>query len=73
MTLIIGVVSRRYFSGNSVITRAIRPIAKGELIPENYGPCYSTKAKTQRKLQLVDRYWFDCQCEVSSCVTATGI
>lgn len=53
----------RSFSGHSVITRAVRPIAKGELVPENYGPCYTAKPRSDRRLKLVDRYWFECQCE----------
>ncbi|XP_076056655.1 protein-lysine N-methyltransferase SMYD4-like isoform X3 [Oratosquilla oratoria] len=53
----------RYFSGTRVITRAVRPISKGTLIPENYGPSFSTKPTSDRKAQLADRYWFDCACQ----------
>jgi len=53
----------RYFSGTTVITRAIRPIKKGELVPENYGMSYANKTRTERQAQLRDRYWFECQCE----------
>ncbi|KAG0713717.1 SET and MYND domain-containing protein 4 [Chionoecetes opilio] len=53
----------RYFSGNQVITKAVRTISKGEIVPENYGQAFPTKVKTQRKADLADRYWFDCNCE----------
>ncbi|XP_042864384.1 SET and MYND domain-containing protein 4-like isoform X2 [Penaeus japonicus] len=53
----------RYFSGNSVITKAIRHIAKGEIVPENYGQHYASRTKSQRRNALLDRYWFECSCE----------
>lgn len=54
----------RYFSGNQVITKAIRHVRKGELVPENYGQAFPSKKKSERKAELADRYWFDCNCEV---------
>ncbi|XP_069940955.1 SET and MYND domain-containing protein 4-like isoform X3 [Cherax quadricarinatus] len=53
----------RLFSGNQVITKAIRNIRKGEIVPENYGQSFTSKVKSQRKAELADRYWFECNCE----------
>ncbi|XP_045625291.1 SET and MYND domain-containing protein 4 isoform X2 [Procambarus clarkii] len=53
----------RLFSGNQVITKAIRHVRKGDLIPENYGQSFTSKVKSQRKAELADRYWFECNCE----------
>ena len=55
----------RYFSGNQVITQAVRPIKKGEIVPENYGSSFTNKSRVTRRLELADRYWFECACEVS--------
>ena len=52
----------RYFIGDTVVVRAIKTIAKGEMIAENYGPIYSLKSREQRRHVLKERYWFDCQC-----------
>lgn len=57
-------ITYRYFSGNRVITKAIRHIAKGEIVPENYGQHYASRTKSQRRNALLDRYWFECSCEV---------
>ncbi|XP_050719553.1 SET and MYND domain-containing protein 4-like isoform X3 [Eriocheir sinensis] len=53
----------RYFSGNQVITKAIRNLRKGDIVPENYGQSFPSKKRSERKLELADRYWFDCNCE----------
>ncbi|XP_042229115.1 SET and MYND domain-containing protein 4-like isoform X3 [Homarus americanus] len=53
----------RLFSGNQVITKTIRQIRKGDLIPENYGQSFTSKIKSERKAELADRYWFECNCE----------
>lgn len=53
----------RLFSGNQVITKAIRNIRKDEIVPENYGQSFTSKVKSQRKAELADRYWFECNCE----------
>lgn len=34
-------------------------------MPENYGQSFPSKKKNERKAELADRYWFDCNCEVS--------
>lgn len=34
-------------------------------MPENYGQAFPSKKKSERKAELADRYWFDCNCEVS--------
>lgn len=53
----------RYFSGSQVITKSVRNIRKGEIVPENYGQAFPSKNKIQRKAELADRYWFECNCE----------
>jgi hypothetical protein len=52
----------RYFIGDTVVVRAIKTIAKGEMVNENYGPIYSLKPRKERRKVLKERYWFDCQC-----------
>lgn len=42
--------------------RAIRPIKKGEIVAENYGPIYSQMKKEERQENLLAQYWFDCTC-----------
>lgn len=63
----------RYFSGSQVITKAVRNLRKGELVPENYGQSFASKIKTQRKAELADRYWFECNCEVRCATQCTYI
>ncbi|KAK2584344.1 hypothetical protein KPH14_006734 [Odynerus spinipes] len=53
----------RYFVGTTMIVRAIRTIAKGEEISENYGPIFTTMPESERKRNLRVQYWFDCKCE----------
>lgn len=42
---------------------AIRNVATGEQIAENYGPLYSQNSKGERLEILKKNYWFDCACE----------
>ena len=37
-----------YFSGNTVIARAIKNIKKGDIIAENYGPIFTQKPLRER-------------------------
>lgn len=43
--------------------RTIKPINKGDIIYENYGPIYTNTILNERKKFLLDRYWFDCNCQ----------
>lgn len=52
----------RYFSGSQVIVKAVKPIASGKEICENYGPIYTEVARETRRNELKLRYWFDCNC-----------
>lgn len=45
------------------MVRAIKTIAEGEPVNENYGPIYTRKAREQRRKALKERYWFDCCCQ----------
>lgn len=49
-----------------MILRAIKPIRKGEVIYENYGPLYTTHEILDRQVQLSQRYWFTCFCQPCS-------
>ncbi|XP_076627679.1 protein-lysine N-methyltransferase SMYD4 [Colletes latitarsis] len=53
----------RYFVGTTMVVRAVRSIAKGEEISENYGPIFTMTPENERKRTLRLRYWFDCKCE----------
>ena len=52
----------RYCIGDTLIVRAIKSIAKGEMIAENYGPIFTQKTKEYRQRILKERYWFECNC-----------
>ncbi|XP_037075445.1 SET and MYND domain-containing protein 4-like [Pollicipes pollicipes] len=53
----------RYFSGTTVIVRAIKNISKGEMIAENYGPIFTQKTLRERLQYLRERYEFECKCK----------
>lgn len=52
----------RYFLGTTMILNTIRPIAKNEMVAENYGPQFSVLMLKDRQRQLRSRYWFTCEC-----------
>jgi len=52
----------RYCIGDVLVVRAIKSIAEGDMIAENYGPIYTQKTKEYRQRMLKERYWFDCNC-----------
>ncbi|XP_075212677.1 protein-lysine N-methyltransferase SMYD4-like [Lycorma delicatula] len=52
----------RYFSGDKIILKAIRPVAAGEIVSENYGPIFTKKSLSERHRSLLSRYWFNCSC-----------
>uniref|UniRef100_A0A336KY89 Protein-lysine N-methyltransferase SMYD4 n=1 Tax=Culicoides sonorensis TaxID=179676 RepID=A0A336KY89_CULSO len=56
----------RYFDGNRVIIRATRNIYPNEQISENYGPIFTQEPQQERKLQLKEKYKFECQCDACS-------
>lgn len=53
----------RYFRGNRVHVNAIKPIASGLQIHENYGPIYTQEKCSERKAKLRELYNFECQCD----------
>ncbi|XP_052868961.1 SET and MYND domain-containing protein 4-like [Anopheles cruzii] len=53
----------RYFTGTTVHVRTIKNIAAGAIIAENYGPLYTTMARTERRLSLASNYKFECHCD----------
>lgn len=53
----------RYFIGNTMVVRAIKTIAAGAEISENYGPIFTEEDENDRKRKLRLQYWFDCDCE----------
>ncbi|KAG7209348.1 hypothetical protein KM043_015449 [Ampulex compressa] len=53
----------RYFVGTTMVLRAVRTIAAGEEISENYGPIFTTTPMAERKRKMRMQYWFDCNCE----------
>ncbi|XP_077301944.1 protein-lysine N-methyltransferase SMYD4-like isoform X2 [Arctopsyche grandis] len=56
----------RYFDGKKIILQMMKPVPKGAMIPENYGPTFTKRTKYARQRVLRSRYWFKCQC--NSCV-----
>lgn len=53
----------RYYKGTAVHVHAIKSIASGQIIAENYGPLYTQERREDRKSKLKDLYWFDCNCQ----------
>ncbi len=45
-----------------MVVRAIKTIAEGDMINENYGPIFTQKRRETRQKILRERYWFDCRC-----------
>lgn len=52
----------RYFVGKNIVINAVRPLAPGEVIAENYGPVFTKKPLAERQKNLLARYWFECGC-----------
>ena len=48
--------------GDVIAVRAIRRIARGEEILDNYGYHYATHEKKERQLKLSQQYYFRCNC-----------
>lgn len=53
----------RYFQGNRMVVLNIRPLQKGDIVAENYGPVFTHHEQQQRQRKLLSRYWFKCECE----------
>ncbi|KAF5284773.1 hypothetical protein FQA39_LY04498 [Lamprigera yunnana] len=53
----------RYHIGTEVVVKSVKPIKKGEIIYENYGPIYTTTIRSERKSYLLSNYWFECTCQ----------
>jgi hypothetical protein len=49
--------------GDVIVVRAIRRIARGEEILDNYGYHYATHEKKERQLKLSQQYYFRCNCQ----------
>ncbi|XP_044738180.1 SET and MYND domain-containing protein 4 [Chrysoperla carnea] len=49
--------------GTVEVLRALRLINAGEQLFDNYGYHHALLKKIERKLELKDQYFFDCQCE----------
>lgn len=53
----------RYFCGTTVVVHAARGIRKGLPVSENYGFCYTNRARSERQDCLRQQYWFSCHCQ----------
>ncbi|CAL4122946.1 unnamed protein product [Meganyctiphanes norvegica] len=53
----------RYYEGSKMVMITVRPVLKGEMICENYGPKFTKDEFTARQRKLYSRYWFRCGCE----------
>jgi SET and MYND domain-containing protein 4 len=53
----------RYFNGKVVMLRAIKPIPKGAMVAENYGPIFTQVEKVERQAHLLKQYHFTCMCK----------
>lgn len=52
----------RYFNGNVIMLRALKRIAAGEMVAENYGPMFTQVTKDERQAHLMKQYRFTCRC-----------
>ena len=52
----------RYFRGKDIVVTAVRPLAAGDVVAENYGPIFTKRSLQQRQRTLNSRYWFRCCC-----------
>lgn len=53
----------RYFRGRDIVVTAVRPLAEGDVVAENYGPIFTKRNLAQRQRTLNSRYWFRCSCD----------
>ena len=52
----------RYFRGSQCQVRALRRIAPGEDVCDNYGLVYAVNEVHERQQRLLEQYFFACQC-----------
>ena len=52
----------KYFAGDTVVVIAHKNILEGEEVTEEYFPSVQAFPKDQRRIWLMEHYWFDCQC-----------
>ncbi|XP_068618565.1 SET and MYND domain-containing protein 4 [Battus philenor] len=52
----------RFYDGKNIVLRAVRPLAPGQMVSENYGPHFMVKNLEERQRSLDSRYWFRCDC-----------
>lgn len=52
----------RFFNSTNLIFNSIRPLKRGEVVAENYGPIFSKQTLPERQRNLASRYWFKCEC-----------
>nr|CAD7201940.1 unnamed protein product [Timema douglasi] len=57
------ILCERYFVGRSIVVRATRPLASGDIVAENYGPVFTKRSLDSRQRALTSRYWFRCICQ----------
>ncbi|KAJ9579142.1 hypothetical protein L9F63_024750 [Diploptera punctata] len=55
-------VVRHSYEGDTAVLRAIRPIATGEQVLDNYGFHHALHGKAERISHLESQYYFTCQC-----------
>merc|ERR1719342_1971605 len=53
----------RFFDGSKMVVVTVRPLQKGDMISENYGPKFTAEDYITRQRKLNSRYWFRCHCE----------
>ena len=52
----------KYYDGNTMVLVACKNILPGEEVTEEYFPSVQVLPKDQRRVWLLEHYWFDCQC-----------
>ena len=43
-------------------SRGVQAVLEGEEVTEEYFPSVQVFSKDQRRIWLMEHYWFDCQC-----------
>lgn len=53
----------RHSYGDTCVVRAIKNIAEGEEIVDNYGALYPLTVRSERRITLEPQYYFKCNCQ----------